>query len=206
MKQIFLILSLVVGCLSIIFAQKSNESNGYSDYEEFKNSKPSLTFNFQLKQRSGGDIFMVGGIANYKIRKVDPVTDTEKIEYNIWGIRVGGVDYINSYPYSKLKGYNKIEGKGYYSYFIGEPARIEKEQRELGIIKPNEKQIAVCCQTGYVILPTGKVLNLRPELLLELCEDNEDIINEIKAAKFRLEDVHKMFEILKKYNLSKNQD
>jgi len=203
MKKIFLALLLAVGCSSILFGQKSKEPNGFSDYDEYKNGTPSLTFDFQLKQRTGGDIFMVGGIANYKIRKVNPVADTEKIEYEIWGIRVGGVDYINSYPYSKLKGYNKIEGKGYYSYFIGEPARAEKEQRELGIIKPNEKQIAVCCQTGYVILPTGKVLNLKPELLLELCKDNEDIIDEIKAAKLRLEDVYKMFEILEKYNLSK---
>jgi len=203
MKKIFLTLLLAVGCFSILFAQKTKEPNGFSNYNEYKSGVPSLTFNFQLKQRTGGDIFMIGGIANYKIRKVTPVTDTEKIEYEIWGIQVGGVDYINSYPYSKIKGYNKIEGKGYYSYFIGEPARTEKEQRELGIIKPSEKQIAVCCQTGYVILPTGKILNLRPELLLELCEDNEDIVSEIKAAKLRLEDVYKMFEILKKYNLSK---
>jgi len=206
MKKLFLTLLLVVGGLSISFAQKGKTPNGYLNYDEFRNGTPSLIFDFQIKQRSGGDIFMVGGIANYKIRKVNPVTDTEKIEYEIWGVRVGEIDYINSYLYSKLKGYNKIEGKGYYSYFIGEPARTEKEQRELGIIKPNEKQIAVCCQTGYVILPTGKVLNLRPELLLELCEDNEDIINEIKTAKLRLEDVHKMFEILKKYNLSKEQN
>jgi len=203
MKKIFLTLLLAIGCLSILFGQKNKEPNGFSDYNEYKNDAPSLIFNFQLKQRTGGDIFMIGGIANYKIRKVNPVTDTERIEYEIWGVRVGEVDYINSYPYSKIKGYNKIEGKGYYSYFIGEPARTEKEQRELGIIKPNEKQIAVCCQTGYIILPTGKVLNLRPELLLELCEDNEDIANEIKSAKLKLEDVYKMFEILKQYNLSK---
>jgi len=203
MKKLILLFSLAAACLSITFAQRGKVPNGYSNYEDFKNSTPTLTFDFEIKQRSGGDIFMVGGIANYKIRKVNPATDTEKIEYEIWGVRVGDVEYINSYPYSKIKGYNKIEGKGYYSYFIGEPARAEKEQRELGIIKPNEKQIAVCCQTGYVILPTGKVLNLRPELLLELCEDNGDIINEIKTARLRMEDVYKMFEILKKYNLSK---
>jgi hypothetical protein len=203
MKKIFFILVLAVTCLPILFGQKSTTPNGFSDYSEYKSRTPSLTFDFQLKQRTGGDIFMIGGIANYKIRKVNPVANADKIDYEIWGIRVGEIDYINSYPYSKIKGYNKIEGKGYYSYFIGEPARTEKEQRELGIIKPNEKQIAVCCQTGYVILPTGKVLNLKPELLLELCEDNEDIINEIKAAKLRLEDVYKMFEILRKYNLSR---
>jgi hypothetical protein len=203
MKKIFSTTLFIVVCVVTLFAQKNKEPNAYSNYDEFKSNTPSLTFDFQLKQRTGGDIFMVGGIANYKFKKINPVTDTEKIEYDIWGVQVDGVDYINSYPYSKIKGYNKIEGKGYYSYFIGEPARTEKEQRELEIIKPNEKQISVCCQTGYVILPSGKVLNLKPELLLELCEDNEDIINEIKALKLRIEDVYKMFEILRKYNLSK---
>jgi hypothetical protein len=199
------LLSLTLFLLSFltVFCQKVNEPNGYSNFDEFKNNTPSLNFNFQIKQRTGGDVFMIGGIYNFKIRKVNPETDTYKIEYEIWGVRVNGVDYINSYPYSKTKGYNKIEGKGYYSYFIGEPARTEKEQRELGIIKPNEKQIGVCCNTGYVILPTGKIMNLRPDLLLELCQDNEDIIIEIKKSALKIEDVYKMFEILKKYNLTK---
>ena len=189
--------------LTALFGQTSSNSNGYSDFNEYKNNTPSLSFDFQLKIRSGGDIFMTGGIANYRIKKVKPQIETEKIEKEVWGIRIDGIDYINSYPYSKIIGYNKIGGKGYYSYFIGEPARTEKEQRELGIIGQNDRQIGVCCQTGYVILPTGKVLNLKPELLLELCSDNEDIVNEIKTINPKIEDVYKMFEILKKYNLSK---
>ena len=195
--------TLFVVCLTTLFGQTANEPNGYSNFNEYKNSSPSLTFDFQLKQRTGGDIFMNGGISNYRIKKVKPQTETDKIEKEAWGIRVDGVDYINSYPYSKLIGYNKIEGKGYYSYFIGEPARVENEQRELGIIKPNEKQIAVCCQTGYVILPTGKILHLNPMLLQDLCKDNENIVNKITESNIKTEDVYRMFEILKEYNLTK---
>ena len=189
--------------LTALFGQIVNDPNVYSNFNEYKNNAPSLTFDFQLKKRTGFNIFMTGGIANYRIRRVNPQTETGKIEKEVWGIRVDGVDYINSYPYSKIIGYNKIEGKGYYSYFIGEPARFEKEQRELGIIGANESQIAVCCQTGYVILPTGKVLHLNPVLLLDLCKDNEDIVTEITKSNLRTEDVHKMFEILRAYNLTK---
>jgi len=202
MKRI-IFFTLFIGYLSTIFGQKINEPNCYSNFDEYKNNTPSLTFNFQLKKRTDGSIFMTGGIANYRIKKVIPSTDTEKIEYTIWGVRVNGIDYINSYPYSKIDGYNKIEGKGYYSYFIGEPARTKTEQVELGIIKIDEKRIDVCCQTGYVILPTGKIMHLKPALLLELCQDDENIVNEIKESKLKIEDVLKMFEILRKYNLTK---
>jgi len=195
--------TLFVVLMTTILGQTSNEPNSYSNFNEYKNDTPSLFFDFQLKERTGGDIFMTGGISNHRVKSVKPKTETQKLEREVWGIRVNGVDYINSYPYSKIIGYNKIEGKGYYSYFIGEPARAEQEQRELGIIGPNDRQIGVCCKTGYVILPTGKVLNLKPELLLELCADNESIINEVKALNLKIENVFEMFEILKKYNLSK---
>ena len=111
---------------------------------------------------------------------------------------------INSLHFNSVDGQSiKIIDKGYYTYFIGEPARTEKEQRDLGIIKPTESQIAVCCQAGYVISPDGTIKLLRPELLSELCKDNEEISKEIAAAKLKLEDVHQMFACLKKYNATK---
>lgn len=201
MKKIILIfLSFLF--ISIINGQEG-KPNGFVDYREFQLNQPSLILEFQLKQRTDGDIFMTGGISNYRFKKIKPQSDIEKIEYEIWGVKVGDTVYINSYPYSKIKGYNKIIEIGYYSYFIGEPARTEKEQRELGIIKPNESQIAVCCKTGYVILPDGDIKQLRPELLSELCADNKQIINEINKTYIDLEDVYEMFGFLKKYNASK---
>ena len=201
MKQIILT-TITILFASTIFGQ-TKTNNGFADFNEFKLNKPSLTFDFQLKQRSGGDIFMKGGIANYRVKKIKPVNEVEKVEEVIWGVAVCDTVYINAYPYSKVKGYNLIIEKGYYTYFIGEPARTEKEQRELGIIKPTEEQIMVCCQAGHVILPDGTIKLLRHELLLDLCKDNDEFTKEIKAANFKLEDFYKMFDILKKYNLTK---
>lgn len=201
MKQI-IITTITILYASTIFGQ-TKKNNGFADFNEFKLNKPSLSFDFQLKQRSGGDIFMTGGISNYRLKKIKPVNEVGKVEEVIWGVAVGDTVYINAYPFSKVKGYNLIIEKGYYTYFIGEPARTEKEQRELGIIKPTERQIMVCCQAGYVILPDGTIKLLRPELLLDLCKDNEDLAKEIIAANLKLEDVYRMFDILNKYNLTK---
>ncbi len=187
-----------------MFGQTSPTSNnGYTNFNEFNQNQPSLTFTFQLKKRTKGDIFMMGGISNYRLKNIKLESDFKKLNEEIWGIIVNDTVYINSYPYSKVEGYNPIIEKGYYTYFIGEPARTVKEQRELGIIKPNEKQIGVCCQAGYVIFPDGTVKLLRPELLSELCKDNEDLSKEINTVKLKLGDVYKMFDFLKKYNATK---
>jgi len=201
MKQIFLTTITILFATTIFGQTKTN--NGFADFNEFKQNKPSLTFDFQLKKRSGGDIFMMGGISNYRLKKIKPDSEVEKVEYVIWGVVVDDSVYINAFPFSKVYGYNLIIEKGYYTYFIGEPAKTEKEQRNLGIIKPTEKQIMVCCQAGYVILPDGTIKLLRPELLLDLCKDNEELTKEIKAANLKLEDVYKMFDFLKKYNMTK---
>lgn len=188
----------------IVNGQSSNPtSNGFANFNEFNQNTPSLTFIFSVKQRTQGNVFMTGGITNYKLENIQPKSDKEKLEKEVWAVTANDTVYINSYPYSKVKGYNKIIEKGYYTYFIGEPARTEKEQRDLGIIKPNESQIAVCCQVGYVISPDGTIKLLRPELLSELCKDNEEVSKEIAAAKLKLEDVHQMFACLKKYNATK---
>jgi len=201
MKRIILT-TITLLLVTTIFGQ-TKFTNGFADFNEFMLNKPSLDFDFQLKKRSGGDIFMTGGISNYRLKKIRPASEVEKVEKIIWGVTVDNKVYINAYPFSKVIGYNLIIEKGYYTYFIGEPARTVNEQRELGIIKPTEKQISVCCQAGYVILPDGTIKLIRPELLLELCKDNEDITKEIKAANFKLEDVYKMFDIIKKYNITK---
>ncbi|MEO5570186.1 MAG: DUF6563 family protein [Bacteroidia bacterium] len=188
------IISVAVSILfaGIVFGQTTNpNANGFANFSELKQNTPSLTFSFQIKQRTQGNIFMTGGIANYKLENIQPKSDKEKLEKEVWGVSIHDTIYINSYLYSKVKGYNLIIEKGYYTYFIGEPARTEKEQRDLGIIKPDEKLIAVCCQAGYVILPDGTFKLLRPEVLSDLCKDNEEISKEITAAKLKLEDVTK---------------
>lgn len=197
------ILTSILVLFGLILFGQTNTKNGFSNYLEFKNNEPTLSFEFELVQRTTKDVFMTGGIENFKLKKITPSTEKETVEKNIWGLKVGNSVYINSYPIIKKKGYNLIIEKGYYTYFIGEPAWYEKEQRELGIIKPNEKQIAVCCQVGYVILPDGTIKFLKPELLVELCSDNQEIANEIKNANLKIEDVPKMFDFLKKYNLTK---
>ncbi|MDL2309299.1 hypothetical protein LJC68_10340 [Bacteroidales bacterium OttesenSCG-928-B11] len=198
MKRLILLSILILSTISIF-----GQANGFKDFTEFSKDGPSLTFGFQLKQRTGGDVFMTGGIENFRLKKITPKSDIDKVEQEIWGVKVDDVVYINSYPYSKIKGYNQIIEKGFYSYFIGEPARFEVEQRKLGIIQETEKQIPVCCKVGYVILPDGTVKLLRPELLAELCKDNSELSDEIKNANLKLENVYEMFDFLKRYNAMK---
>ncbi len=198
MKKLILVSILILSVFSIF-----GQANGYKNFTEFVKNEPSLTFNFQLKQRTGGNVFMTGGIENFRLTKITPKSDIVEVEQKIWGVTVDNVVYINSYPYSKIKGYNQIIEKGFYSYFIGEPARFEAEQRKLGIIQENDKQIQVCCKVGYVILPDGTVKLLKPELLAELCKENAELSAEIKNANLKLENVDEMFNFLKKYNRTK---
>ena len=177
--------------------------NAFKDFAEFQANKPSLTFNFELKKRTTGDIFMSGGTHNYRAKKITPVSKTEKLQKQVWGVIVGDTAYINSYPFLKLKGFNKILGKGYYSYFISEPARLKKEQVNLGIIQPHEKAKEVWGETGYVILPDGTIKHLSPEVLKDLCKDNEAISKEVFYAKLKVENVFEMFAFLDKYNATK---
>lgn len=203
MKKTILTSILVLFGLNIFSQTTKPKANCFLYFSEFQKNTPSLTYEFQLTKRTTGDIFMTGGIANYKIKKIIPANQTENVEKIIWGVTVGDSVYMNSYPITRKKGYNVILEKGYYCYFIGEPAWNEKEQRELGIIKPDEKKVQVCCQVGYVILPDGVVKFLKPELLLDLCKDNEEIAKEIRMANLKQGDVSIMFNFLKKYNLTK---
>ena len=179
------------------------KANVFANFNEFKQNTPSLIFRFKLIKRTSGNIFMTGGISNYKLEYIENMEDMDKLDKEVWGVKYGDSIYINSYPYSRIKGYNVIIEKGYYTYFIGEPAVREKEQRELGIIKPTERKIAVCCQAAYVILPDGTVKLLSPELLQDLCKDNEPLTKEINDANFEPKDVYKMFDFLRRYNAAK---
>lgn len=203
MKRIVSIIGSILFTVTVFGQQNNSTANGFTDFNEFKQNSPSLTFGFQVRQRTNGNIFMKGGIANYRLEDIEPKSDKEKLEKEVWGVLIHDSTYINSYPYSKVKGYNLILEKGYYTYFIGEPARTKQEQEDLGIIKSGGKLIAVCCQVGYIILPEGTVKLLRPKLLLELCKDNEVLSKEIMTAKLKFEDVNEMFDFLKKYNATK---
>jgi hypothetical protein len=204
MNPIKAILTTILICtISTLFGQtNASGPKGYLNYNEYKQNQPSLSLDIELKKRTKGDIFMTGGISNYKLTKLSQ-NDYDRVVKEIWGVKIEDSVYINSYPYSKIKGYNTLLEIGYYTFFIGEPARTEKEQRELGIIKPTEKKIGVCCNVGYVLLQDGTIKLLRPELLSELCKDNKELSKEIEAADLKLNDVYKMFDFLKRYNSTK---
>jgi hypothetical protein len=116
---------------------------------------------------------------------------------------VDSVVYINSYPYSEIIGYNELLGKGFYGYFVGEPARNAMKQLELGIIEPGEPQKVVCCKTGFVILPSGEVNWLTPALLQKLISDNEMLAEKLKKDDLKQENTFEMFEYLRQYNENK---
>ncbi len=178
-------------------------ANVFMDFSDFKSNTPSKYIDFQIKQRTNFNVFMTGGITNYIIKKVKPSTETDNLTKNVWGVLVGDSIYINSYPYSKILGYNKIIGIGFYSYFIGEPARYKEEQLKVGIIKEGESQKEVCCRTSYIILPDGSVKWLNPELLKSLISDNPELVKEIELRNLTPDNVYEMFDILNKYNQTK---
>ena len=197
MKKIS-ILTLSLMLTVQLFGQDSE--NVFRSFSEFIAMKPSQKYDFQLKQRTTGNVFMTGGITNYRIKKAKPSTTLEYLTKEAWGVFVDDSVFINSYPYSKLIGYNKILGFGYYCYFIGEPARLKEEQLKLGIIKEGEPQKGVCCKTSYVILPDGTVKWLNPDYLKELISDKSDLLAELESKKLTPDSVYEMLEIIDKYN------
>jgi hypothetical protein len=184
--------------LTTVFAQ--NENNTFMTYSEFRENIPSKFCDFKFKHRTTGNVFMTGGITNYRLKKIKPETKTEEMTKVVWGIVVKDTVYINSYLYSKLIGYNKIIEKGYYSYFIGEPARFLEEQIKLGIINEGDKQISVCCKSGYVILPDGQIKILKPEIMETLLKENKSLIDEFISKNLKQENVYEMFEFLHRFN------
>jgi hypothetical protein len=185
----------------MLYAQ--DKANVFLTFSDFKARTPSKYFDFQLKQRTTGDVFMTGGITNYRIKKVKPSTETDNLTKNVWGVLVEDSVYINSYPYSKILGYNKILEIGFYSFFIGEPARFKKEQISVGIIKEGDPQKGVCCKTSYVIFPDGSIKWLNPDLLKNLIYDNSELISELESKHLTPDNVFEMFDILHKFNQTK---
>lgn len=200
MKKTLFVVLLTFFVLTV-FSQKEN--NVFNTFLEFKENNPSTYCAFTLKQRTNGNVFMTGGITNFRLKKIKPETQVEQMNKEVWGILVDDSAYINSYPYSKIVGYNKIIEKGYYTYFIGEPARFKEEQLKLEIINEGEDQISVCCKSGFVVLPDGQIKILKPETMMRLLQDNETLMKEFMSKNLKQEDVYEMFELLKKYNLNK---
>ena len=200
MKKIT-VLTLTLILTIQLFGQDSQ--NVFKSFSDFKDMKPSEKYDFQLKQRTMGNVFMTGGITNHRIKKANPSTTLEYLTKEAWGVFVDDSVFINCYPYSKLLGYNKILEVGYYCYFIGEPARFKEEQLKLGIIKEGESQKGVCCKTSYIILPDGTIKWLNPDYLKELISDNVDLVAELESKKLTPDSVYEMFEIIDKYNETK---
>lgn len=194
---------LTLMTLISLFTHGQEKANVFMTFSEFKANTPSRYVDFQLKQRTQGNVFMTGGITNHLIKKVNPANETDNLNKNVWGVLAGDSIYINSYPYSRLSGFNKIIGIGFYSYFIGEPARFKEEQIAVGIIKEGEPQKGVCCKTGYVILPDGSIKWLNPELLVTLVSDHPELIKDIESMNLTPDNVYEMFHILNEYNQTK---
>ncbi|MCB0496696.1 MAG: hypothetical protein KDC79_11225 [Cyclobacteriaceae bacterium] len=183
--------------------QSQNSSKGFRSFEEFKIRQASLTINYPFIQRTEGNVFMKGGITNYIFKKIKSKELITQIEQELWGVEYNGEFYINAYPYSKIKGYNKFEEIGFYSYFIGEPARTLDEQRSLGIVGKDDPLTSVCCKVGYVMQQDGTIKLLSPTICRELISDNPELLAEFDNANLKMENVPEMFAFLKRYNEAK---
>ena len=197
MKKLPLLLALIL-CAQLAFAQSVHV---FATYDDFLNGTPTDSLPFRLEQRDQGDIFMTGGIDNYKFGKVKPRSLKKRLYEEIWGVEQDGEVYISGYAYSRRKGFNKVKGSVPYRYFIGEPAILYENQVALGFIESGEEAMSVCCKTGYVLLEDGTVKLLTSERLLELVRTDADILQGVKDAKYQQEDIYKMFEALDVYNL-----
>ena len=200
--------SILTAIIATVFfncavCQSQNSSKGFHSFEEFKNGQSSVTINYPITQRTEGNVFMSGGIMNYVFKKVKPKELRPQIEQELWGVEFNGEFYINAYPYSKMKGYNKFEEIGFYSYFIGQPAYTVEEQRLLGIVGPNDPWMSVCCKAGYVMRQDGTIKHLSPSLCRTLISDNPELIAEFDNANLKMENVPEMFTFLKRYNATK---
>jgi hypothetical protein len=197
------ILIVLFLCCSSYAQFKLQKVEAFSSYEEFKNSAPTLEFNLQLKLLS--QIDFQGGIGIYILKNSKPAKNSDKISREIWGFSCNDTIYINTFHVTNVKGYNVILENGYYKYFLGRLPPNEKLQKEFGIFipKPTWYQSVEYGIGGYVLLPDGKIKFLSPELLAELCKDNEKLYQEIVEAKLNINDQKKIFEFLKQYNKSK---
>lgn len=200
MNRIILIGAFLTNTL-MLFGQ--NQPNVFLSFAEFEEKKPSEYVDFKLKHRTEGDVFMAGGVTNYRIKKVLPSSQKERMIKEVWGVLINDTVYINSYPYANMFGYDKIIEKGYYTFFIAQPSYSKKKQIELGIINEDEKVKQVCCTTGYVIMPDGTVKWLNPELLKTLIADNKKLMYELELKDLNQENVYEMFDIIRRYNKSK---
>ena len=166
--------------LTYSFAQTVHPTKCFANFDEFKRNTPSLEFNLLLKKKDKGDIFMNGGITNHKLQKLKPLSFNDKVQKEIWGLIINDTVYVNSYPYSEIKGFNQLIGNGYYSYFVGETAIKPILQKQLRYVNPDPKKINFGPASPFVILPSGKIQFLSFELLKELIRDNVELSKELE--------------------------
>jgi hypothetical protein len=183
-------------------AQMYNKTEGYKNFTELKEGRSSSEFDAEIKQRSTGDIFMTGGIANYVIKKANPKSDLNILRDDIYAIKIDNDLYINEISFTGLARYDKIIEVGYYTYFTATAPLSGEYQEKLGIIKPGEKPVAIAGMIGVVVKPDGTISMLTPQILLKLCRDNHKIYKDIIAANLQRKDVPQMYDFLKQYNAS----
>ncbi len=175
---------------------------GFSTYQEFQDGNPTLHYTLQLKQ--GNAIDMLGGIGEFNLKKIKPVSHADEVYRRVWGLEIDGITYINVYPHTNLKGFNEIIEYGYYKYFLGIFPQNPRVQKELGMNIPKLKWgKSLTGHVGFVLLPNGKIKYLGPELLAEICSDNKVLSEEITKANLEIFDVYEIYEFLKRYNQSK---
>ena len=75
MKHTLFFILLIGISINLTFAQ--NDPNVFSTVEEFQKNTPSTYSNFKLKKRTNGNVFMTGGIRNYRLKKIKPESKTE---------------------------------------------------------------------------------------------------------------------------------
>lgn len=196
-KLLFIFLFL---CVAKFQAQDQTEC--FSDYLAYKSNKVSLKIDYQLSQKSSANQVMMGGVRNYTFKNVTSKSLSKQLNTEIWGVRQDDKVFINSYPFSKYKGYNEIIGIGYYSYFIGPPptSMDKKNQLKLGFIEPGQLAMYITATSvGYVLFEDGTIKYLTKSLLAKLVADNDLLKQRVEQLNNNSE-VDKMFEVLDELN------
>jgi hypothetical protein len=156
------------------------KKGGYKTFEEFKNSTPSVDFQFLIQRRTQGDIVMNGG-NDYKISSENEQFSRKVLKKEMWGISDGDTLYINGRVTTGLNWYSRVEVLGRYSYLIAAFPINPVIQDDLGLDRET---------IGYMFGAIGgaiqgaRIAKMRVSLLMNMETGTLILLNKDNMIKF----------------------
>jgi hypothetical protein len=164
----------------------------YLSFQEFLSNAPSVDSDFELKSRSKGKQYLLGG-SDYRLLLKDSLTKKREVR-KFWGVSTGDSIYINVNQYQENRGFVKLQMLGRYCYVIGSSSFA----RETGL---GGALASIPYEVGYVLnINNGKFYALDHDMMLRILEMDEELSRSYAAEKNK-SDVYIMLRYIDKYNL-----